>query len=64
VKTIATTSSRPDSKTLATREVLAHPCTSFHPYTCELLGGVVVVATALISYDDVEVAARKTTRRR
>jgi hypothetical protein len=37
---------------------------TFHPYMCGLRGGVVAVATALIGYDDVEVAVGMTTRRR
>jgi hypothetical protein len=37
---------------------------TFHPYTCGLHGGVVVLAAALIGYDDVEVAVKTTTRRR
>jgi hypothetical protein len=65
VKTLAAISfSRPNSKALAAREVLAHPHMAFHPYTCGLRGGVVAVATALIGYDDVEVAVGMTTRRR
>jgi hypothetical protein len=53
VKTLAaTSSSQPNTKTLAAREVLTHPCVVFHPYTCELHGGAVAVATVLISYDN------------
>jgi hypothetical protein len=63
-ETVATTSSRPNPKILVVREVLAHPRTIFHSYTCELYGGASAVATALIIYDDVEVTAGMTTRRR
>jgi hypothetical protein len=48
----------PNSEALAARVVLAHPCVTFHPYTCGLRGGTAVVATTLIGYDDVEVATR------
>jgi hypothetical protein len=50
VKTLAATSSRPDPETLATREVLAHPLTTFHPSTCRLRGDDVVIAAVLIDY--------------
>jgi hypothetical protein len=45
-------------------EVLTHPHTIFHPYTCGLYGGAVTIAAALIYYDNVKVAAGMTTRRR
>jgi hypothetical protein len=65
MKTIAaTSSSQPNPETLATSDVLAHPRTMFHPCTCGLRGGAAAVATALISYDDMEVAVGTTTRRR
>jgi hypothetical protein len=48
VKTLASTSSRHNPKTLAAREVLAHPRAVFHPCTCGLCGGATVVATVLI----------------
>jgi hypothetical protein len=65
VKTLAAaSSSRPNSEVLATREVLAHPHVTFHPCTCRLHGGDVAVAATQFGYDDVEVAARTTTRRR
>jgi hypothetical protein len=44
--------------------VLAHPWTVFHPCTCRLRRGTAAVATALIGYDDVEVAAGTTMRSR
>jgi hypothetical protein len=50
VKTLAATSSRPNSETLVVCEVLAHPRAIFYPCTCELRGGTVAVAAALISY--------------
>jgi hypothetical protein len=59
----AASSSQPNSETLTTREMLAHPRAAFHPCMCALRGGAVVVATALIDYDDVEVATETTTRR-
>jgi hypothetical protein len=49
---------------LAARVVLTHPHAGFHPCTCELHGGAAVIAAALISYDNVEVAAQMTTGRR
>jgi hypothetical protein len=64
MKTLATTSSsRPNSETLAACEVLAHPCMALHPYTCGACGGSVAVVAALIGYDDVEFVAGMTTRR-
>jgi hypothetical protein len=36
----------------------------FHPCTCGLCGDAVVIAAALIGYDDVEVAVGTTMRRR
>jgi hypothetical protein len=62
-ETLAVASSRPNSKALAVRVVLAHPHVAFYPCTCGLCGGVVAVVAALINYDDVEVAAETTTRR-
>jgi hypothetical protein len=59
-ETLATASSRSNTEAQAVLVVLAHPHAAFHPCTCELHGGV----TARIGYDDVEVAARMTTRRR
>jgi hypothetical protein len=65
VKTLATTSSSwPNSKALPMHEVLALPRVAFHPCMCGLHGGDAAIAAALIGYDDVEVAARMTTRRR
>jgi hypothetical protein len=43
---------------------VAHPSSAFHPCTCGLRGGVAAVATALIGYDDIEVAVGMTMRRR
>jgi hypothetical protein len=51
-ETLAVASSRPNPEALATRVVLAHPRTAFHPYMCGLRVGAAVVAAALISYDD------------
>jgi hypothetical protein len=64
VTTLAATSSRLDLETLAACEVLANPCAVFHSCTCRLRGGVVMVAASMIGYDDVEVVAGTTTRRR
>jgi hypothetical protein len=63
-ETLATASSRSNSKVLATRVVLAHPRAAFHPCTCGLRRGAAAVAVVLIGYDDVKVATRTTTRRR
>jgi hypothetical protein len=63
-ETLAIASSRLNSKALAARVVLTHPHAWFHPCTCELHGGAAVTAAALISYDNVEVAAQMTTGRR
>jgi hypothetical protein len=63
-ETLATTSSRPNSKALAVHVVLAHPRAVFYPCTCGLRGGAIVVAAALIGYDDVKVAVGTTIRRR
>jgi hypothetical protein len=64
-KTLATTtSSRPKPRALPTRKVLANPREVFHPCTCALRGGTAMIANALISYDDMEVAGGMTTRRR
>jgi hypothetical protein len=57
--TLATTSSRPNPKTLAAREVLAHPRAMFHPCMCGLCGGAAAVAAALIGYDDVGLMPRR-----
>jgi hypothetical protein len=58
VKTLAaTSSSRPNPKALAAREVLAHPHTVFHP-------DAAMIAAVLIGYDDMEVATGMTTRKR
>jgi hypothetical protein len=64
VTTLAATSSRVNSKTLPTREVLAHARVVFHPYMCRLRGGTAVIAAMFIGYDDVEVAIGMTMRRR
>jgi hypothetical protein len=65
MKTLAAaSSSRPNSETLAAHVVLAHPCAAFYPRTCGLRGDAAAVAAALISYDDMEVVAGMTTRRR
>jgi hypothetical protein len=64
VTTLAATSSRANSKTLPMCEVLAHARVVFHPYTCRLRGGTVVIAATLIGYDDVEVATGTTMRSR
>jgi hypothetical protein len=63
-ETLAATSSRSNCKVLATHVVLAHPRAVFHLRTCGLRRGDAVVATALISYDDVKVAVETTIRRR
>jgi hypothetical protein len=63
-ETLAATSSRPNSEALSAHLVLAHPRVAFHPYTCRLCRGIVVVAAALIGYDDIEAAAERTTSRR
>jgi hypothetical protein len=64
VTTLAATSSQLDLETLAACEVLANPHAVFHSYTCRLRGGVVMVSAAMIGYDDMEVVAGTTTRRR
>jgi hypothetical protein len=56
--------SRSNFEVLAAHMVLAHPHTVFHPCTYGLYGGVAAIAAALIDYDDVEVAAGMTTKRR
>jgi hypothetical protein len=63
-ETLATTSSRSNSETLAVHLVLAHPHAAFHPYTCGLPGGAAAVKVALIGYDNIKVAAETTTGRR
>jgi hypothetical protein len=55
---LAATSSRPNSKVLPVRVVLAHTRTMFLLHTCELCRGTAAVAATLIGYDDVEVAVR------
>jgi hypothetical protein len=57
-ETLTVTFSRPNTKALAPRVVLAHPRVTFHPCTCELHGVTTTVAAALIGYDnaDAEVA--------
>jgi hypothetical protein len=60
---LAATSSQSNSEALATRVVLAHPHTVFHPCRCGLHRGAATVVAALIGYDNVEVAAETTTRR-
>jgi hypothetical protein len=64
VKTLATTSSRPDPETLATCEVLAHPRMMFYPCMCGLRRAAAAIAAALIGCDDVEVDTGTTMRRR
>jgi hypothetical protein len=44
--------------------VLAHPRTAFHSCPCGHRRAAVMVATALIGYDDVKAATKTTTRRR
>jgi hypothetical protein len=56
VKTLAATSSRPNSEALAAHVVIAHPRMAFRPCTCELRRGAAAVAAALIGYDDIKVA--------
>jgi hypothetical protein len=63
-ETLAITASRPNSEALAARVVLAHPHTEFHLCTCGLHGGAIVVVATLISYNNVDVAAGTTMRRR
>jgi hypothetical protein len=50
-ETLLTASSRTNSEALAACVVLAHPCVAFHPCTCGLRRGVVVVAAPLIGYE-------------
>jgi hypothetical protein len=57
-ETLAIASSRSNS------EALGHPRAAFHPCKCGLCRGTAAIAAALIDYDDVEVAAGTTTRRR
>jgi hypothetical protein len=65
VKTLAVTSfSRSNPETLFVWEVLAHPYAAFHPCMCGLCGGTAMIVATLIGYDDMEVAAGTTTRRR
>jgi hypothetical protein len=63
-ETLAVAASRQNSEALAVHMVLAHPCTTFHSYTCGLCGGAATVAATLIGCDDVEVAVGTITRRR
>jgi hypothetical protein len=46
------------------RVVQAHPRAAFQPCVCGLRRGANVVVATLISYDNVKVAAKMTTRRR
>jgi hypothetical protein len=62
-ETQAAAASRPNFKALAARVILAHQHAAFHPYTCGLRGGTAAVATALIGYDHMEIAAKMSTRR-
>jgi hypothetical protein len=50
MKTLFATSSQANPKTLATREVPAHPHVVFYPSTCGLRGDAIVVAAVLIDY--------------
>jgi hypothetical protein len=61
-ETLAAASSRPNSESLATRVVLAHPSAAFHPCTCGFRRGVAMVAAMLIDYDDIKVVAMIITR--
>jgi hypothetical protein len=63
-ESLATAASRPNNEALAARVVLAHPCATFHHYTCGLCGGAAGVDAVLISYDHMKVAAETSTRRR
>jgi hypothetical protein len=63
-ETLAAASSRPNSKALVARVVLAHLHVAFHPCMCGLHGGTNAVAAVLIGYDDVEIITEMTTRRR
>jgi hypothetical protein len=63
-ETLAITASWPNSEALAARVVLAHPHTEFHLCTCGLHGGAIAVVATLISYNNVDVAAGTTMRRR
>jgi hypothetical protein len=58
VKTLAVTSSRPDAKTLAMCDVLAHPRAAFHSFTCGLRGGADAFVAALINYNDLGLLPR------
>jgi hypothetical protein len=62
-ETLAAASSRPNFEALVARMVLAHSCVAFHLYMCGLREDAITVAIVLIDYNDVDVAARKTTRR-
>jgi hypothetical protein len=63
-ETLVATSPRPNFKALAMRVVLAHSHVTFHPYTCGLRRCAVTIAAALISYDEIKVAAETTTMKR
>jgi hypothetical protein len=63
-ETLAATSSRSNSKARTTCVMLTHSGVVFHPCTCGLRRGTVMVAAVLIDYDDMEVAVGTTTRRR
>jgi hypothetical protein len=56
-ETLAIAASWPNSKSLATHVVLAHPRVAFHHCTCGLHGGAATVAAALIGYGYKKVAA-------
>jgi hypothetical protein len=51
-ETLATTSSRSNSKALAVYVVLAHQCAAFHPCTYGLRRGTAAVVATLIGYDE------------
>jgi hypothetical protein len=59
VKTLAVISSQLNPKIIDAYEMLVHPRATFYPCMSELFGGIVVIPTVLISYDDVEVAIRR-----
>jgi hypothetical protein len=61
---VAAAASPPTFEALAVHVVLTHPRAVFYPCMCGLYRGAAAVAAPLISYDDVENAARTTTRMR
>jgi hypothetical protein len=61
---ILAATSRLNYEALAMRDVLAHTRAVFYPYMCRLLRCAVTIAAVMIGYDDMEVAARTTMRRR